>query len=172
MPSKLILCTSTSKYLIARKGFKGTKKTASRFPCFADAEEALEDIGKFGLKGFRIVDSPEGLKEKGKMKRLRIKDKKNPGIVQNKDGSSWGIFYTSAKKGKEGKKPSARRFASQQEAEHHGRRFMALKGHTAIRVVQMPNEDVNSWVNWKSGNTNPKLDRDGRPVADKAVAKA
>lgn len=52
--------------------------------------------------------------------------------------------------------PSPRRFATFDEAQHHGSRFMQTEGHNGFYVIET-GDPVNAWVNQATGKTNPVL---------------
>lgn len=161
MSAKLIKATKSRKYYISNKGFTGTLKNATRFSCFDAAEEQLEDMNKLGKKGYEIVAAPEAKNAKGakaKKNPLLARDKKNPGIIQNPDGISYGLRYTR----RSGRLSMSNRFfATRQEAADHGNRFLPIHRHQRFEVVAGRNP-VNSWVNWKTNKTNPAM---GKAVA-------
>lgn len=51
---------------------------------------------------------------------------------------------------------SVRRFASVNEAAHHGKRFKKIEGHKSFHVIFV-NAKPNAWVNEKTGKTNPLI---------------
>lgn len=165
---KLIREVKTRRfYIAATKSFSGTLKTATRFSCFDEAEETLEDLGLLGRDTqYQIVDAPESARVRAQIKREEAKaakaakgkgkkkrDPRNPGIVQNADGTSFGIVFVK-RNGRE--RMSERYFATQREASHHAERFQARHRHRAYRLVNS-RTPVNSWINWITGNSNPKM---------------
>lgn len=64
--------------------------------------------------------------------------------------------YTAARNAGRVDVVSARRFGSQKEALHHGKRFKRIEGHVAFYVIQV-NAKPNAWVNWNTGKTNPVI---------------
>ncbi len=62
---------------------------------------------------------------------------------------------TKPKNGKKGLSfTSDRRFATAKEANQHGRRFAKKHGHESYHAVKV-SKKANSWINWKTGKTNP-----------------
>jgi hypothetical protein len=168
MSIKIIRSPKSKRFYSTRsKGFTVTVANATRFPSYDDAEEAMEDIGLLGkARAFAIIDAPEAKVAKRKaelaaakaVKKLGVtsKDLKRKGAIQNKDGSSWAIHYTrGGGKRDNPAKLGVRRFATEREARHHADRMVELKGWAGYTVRQMAATPVNSWVNWKSGLTNP-----------------
>ena len=53
---------------------------------------------------------------------------------------------------------SLRRFTSLKEANHHGKRFTKIHGHKGFTVTKVAMK-ANAWVNWRTGKTNPVLNK-------------
>lgn len=74
---------------------------------------------------------------------------------------SYSVVFVRRKelnKPKNGKKgvsfTSDRRFATKKEAQQHGRRFSKKHKHRSFHVIEV-SKKANSWINWKTGKTNP-----------------
>ncbi len=87
----------------------------------------------------------------------------DPNIKQNADGKSFAVSYVRAKQLRgDGSinthklNPSKRRFATYDEATHHGRRFMAIEKHLGFYVTETFDR-VNAYVNKVTGKTNPEI---------------
>ena len=53
---------------------------------------------------------------------------------------------------------SLRRFGTRKEAEQHGKRFTKLHRHKGYKVLKV-SQRANAWINWRTGKTNPVLNR-------------
>jgi len=87
----------------------------------------------------------------------------DPNIKQNANGVSFAVSYVRSKQLRaDGSinthklNPSKRRFATHDEATHHGRRFMAIEKHLGFYVTQTK-DPVNAYVNKVTGKTNPEI---------------
>jgi hypothetical protein len=162
--SKIIYSPKSKRHYTSKgHSFTATIKAATRYRSYDEAEEAMEDAGLLGKRGaFTIKDSPETVVELKKAARLAKKGgkagkatTKASSIVQNPDGSSFGIMFT--RKAGRSAKLGIRRFRTEKEAQHHGTRVSDKAGYAAFRAVKQHGSPVNSWVNWTSGLSNPGL---------------
>ncbi len=53
---------------------------------------------------------------------------------------------------------SLRRFTSKEEAVQHGKRFTRIHNHKGYSVIRV-NSRANAWINWRTGKTNPILNK-------------
>lgn len=87
----------------------------------------------------------------------------DPNIKQNASGVSFAVSYVRAKQLRSDGSinthklnPSKRRFATHEEATHHGRRFMSIEKHLGFYVTET-RDPVNAYVNKVTGKTNPEI---------------
>ncbi len=87
----------------------------------------------------------------------------DPNIKQNADGSSFAVYYIRKNQVRSDgsvvthkNNPSKRRFATEDEANHHARRFVKIEGHVGF-WLQKRAEAVNAYVNKVTGKTNPEI---------------
>lgn len=157
---KVIKHTATNLYLTP-KGF--TAKNADkalRYASYDAADEALEAYAQKGKNQQRAAD---------KATIESVPEVVDPNIKQNTDGSSYGVTFIRQKdvKGETVaiRKLTARRFATRNEAVHHGSRFMLIENHLGFQVLKTADK-VNAYINKKNGTTNPEIGkaRVGRAV--------
>jgi hypothetical protein len=85
-------------------------------------------------------------------------------LIQNDDGHSWGIKYIRA----DGKvSPSKRTFKTRDQARVHARRAVARYEHKGAQFRKLRTIPVNSWINPKTGRTNPPLGKGREGILDK-----
>lgn len=139
-------------YFEEGKGFVSQLATATRFEQYEQDGEIEDIVDSADRLGISVIeeDAPEG----------------DGGgecgcIKQNPDGSSFAVRFIRSKDVKAdgsiaAHKPSARRFASKEEAEHHALRFVKIEKHVGATVIQT-SDPVNAYVNKVTGKTNPEI---------------
>lgn len=151
--NKYVLKNSDGYFFVDGKGFHATSMKGATVLTNDQADCTIACSGKLGIVGITKVVAVTSFAV----------------VYIRKDflvGSTDGVHGTQ----KQGDKnlnqvdPSKRRFATRDEALHHGARFPERRanrgdkagtaGHIGYYVVET-NDPVNSAVNWKSGLTNP-----------------
>lgn len=139
-----------SYYFVTGKGFIArTEAEATKFQDQAAALRQQECLRSAGVNPGVITDVAT-----------------DPNIVQNSDGSSWAVYYVRPNQVRSDgsviahrNNPSTRRFATADEAKHHGARFAESEGHVGFWIQKRYGERVNAYVNKVTGKTNPDISR-------------
>ena len=144
--AKVIKDTKSGLYFVEKQGFNGTVALATRFDTLEAASATVAQVARFG-----IVASIENAVEV------------DANIKQNADGTSFAVSFIRAKDlNSDGsiktnkRNPSARRFATKQEAVHHGSRYVTIEKHLGFYVTTTK-DPVNAYVNKVTGFTNPEI---------------
>jgi hypothetical protein len=147
--SKVLIKNTEGKYLVTGSGFVGNSTNATQF-CSEEAGDVQGCASSLGIQ-----TTKEAVAEVVTCKNL----------VQNPDGSSYAVSFVRAKdldgSGRVSAhrlNPSKRRFKTEQEARHHGARFVRIEGHRGFYVTKTQ-DPVNAWVNVTTGKTNPEIGR-------------
>lgn len=139
--------TTTGRYFITGRGMATSNPNeATKFTTVSSASNQIGCLNSAGLFYLTVEAVP-------------VVD---PNIVQNRDGSSYAVsFVRPSQLRSDGSvnahklNPSKRRFATYEEAVHHGSRFMVIEKHAGFYVTKRY-EPVNSYVNKVTGKTNPE----------------
>lgn len=152
-----------------RSTTKGTMKPKNELRLIKQiksAEKKLNKIDKQLNKIEKRWDSQKRVITKlwTKLERLEYVNLK----AETEQIESFGVKFTRRKaityiKGKYGwenspgrYRVSDRRFATQKEAVHHGKRFTKIENHKSFSVFKS-NDEANAYVNWRTGKTNPMI---------------
>lgn len=141
-----VIKNASGSYFVQGKGFTAKSPLSATAYADKDVASAVDCIVNVGLGPVTTED-------------VTI----DPNIKQNADGSSWAVYFVRAKQVRpDGSinthklNPSKRRFATRDEAVHHGFRFMEIEKHYGF-WVQKTFDPVNAYVNRVTGKTNPEV---------------
>ena len=149
MNKVVIKNTKSGLFFVEGTGFAGSQASATRFANAAEADQVLKCAARFGIAvGDSVIEAAVEV---------------DPNIKQNADGSSFAVNFVRAKSiNADGSinthrlNPSKRRFATIEEARHHGSRFVTIEKHLGFYVTKTT-DPVNAWVNQGTGKTNPEI---------------
>lgn len=139
-----------SLYFVTGKGYVApSQKDATKFSA-EEVANVQECIASCGLPAGTVED---------------VKVEADPNVQQNSDGSSYAVGFVRPGQMRSDLSinthrlnPSKRRFKTEDEAVHHGLRFMKIEKHTGFFVIKTT-DPVNAYVNKVTGKTNPVIGR-------------
>jgi hypothetical protein len=98
------------------------------------------------------------------LQQVKSGDKPSPDQAKRmKVARSFGVHFQRRKALRKVKSPgevckSVRRFGTREEANQHGKRFTRIHKHKGFKVIVL-SQRPNAWINWRTGKTNPVLNK-------------